>query len=187
MKRTRRRKTKTSKCKGAFFPGTGKPPACRCRESRADHRHMKYFIKTNFDLCTGCHLCQLACSEHLLGGYNPHRAGLRVRHSAENLYHFPVVCGHCRNPFCANVCPVGAIFRHPESGAMCVDSDACTGCRLCQRYCPVDMIQVDPEMKIAVKCDYCNGEDPRCVSACPTGALERIAARKTPDRKVSDE
>ena len=36
------------------------------------------FIKTNFDLCTGCGICQLVCSQRLLGGYNPHRALLRI-------------------------------------------------------------------------------------------------------------
>lgn len=136
-----------------------------------------YFIKTNFDLCTGCGLCQLACSEHLLGGYNPHWAGIRIRHMSENLYHFPMVCNHCQNPFCANVCPAGAIFRDPATGAVKVDPMTCTACGLCQRFCPIGMIRVDPDRKAAVKCDLCAGEEPRCVSACPTGALIKVTVK----------
>jgi Fe-S-cluster-containing hydrogenase component 2 len=33
------------------------------------------------------------------------------------------------------------------------------------------MIAVDPDVKKSVKCDLCAGA-PRCVAACPTGALE---------------
>lgn len=130
-----------------------------------------HFIKTSFDRCTGCSLCQLACSARLLGGYNPHRAALAIRHRTENLYHFPTVCNHCQNPFCANVCPVAAISRHPDTGAMVVNSGACIGCGMCARYCPIDMIRVDADRGKAVKCDLCGGDTPRCVATCPTGAL----------------
>lgn len=129
------------------------------------------FIKTNFDLCTGCELCQLACSQRLLGGYNPHRALLRITHARENLYHFPTVCNQCANPYCATVCPVDAIQRNAATGAMVVDHDKCVACGLCHRYCPIQMAGVDPDLKKSVKCDLCEG-DPHCVRACPTGALE---------------
>ncbi|MDJ0784190.1 MAG: 4Fe-4S dicluster domain-containing protein [Desulfosarcinaceae bacterium] len=132
---------------------------------------LQRFIKTNFDLCTGCSLCQLACSQRLLGGYNPHRAVLKITHSCENLYHHPVVCNQCRNPYCANVCPVGAISREAATGAMVVDRERCVGCNLCHRYCPIGVVGVDPALKKSVKCDLCGGS-PRCVGACPTGALE---------------
>ena len=128
------------------------------------------FIKTNFDRCSGCGLCLLACSEQLLGGYNPHRALLHIRHTAENLYHFPTVCNQCENAYCATVCPVKAIDRNTTTGAMVVDHDRCIGCGLCQRYCPIHMIKVDPDINKAVKCDLCGGS-PACIAACPTGAL----------------
>ncbi len=130
-------------------------------------------IRTNFDLCTGCCLCQLACNEGHQGGYNPHLALLRVTHRQENLYHFPEVCNQCRNPYCAVVCVAGAVKRNPDTFAMEVDPDACIGCGLCERYCPAGMIRLDLETKKAMKCDLCKGE-PACASACPTGALELV-------------
>ena len=140
-----------------------------------------FFIKTNFDLCTGCSLCQLACSQRLLGGYNPRRALLRITHKTENLYHFPTVCNQCENAYCANVCPVKAITRDPETRALVVDHDKCVGCNLCNKYCPIQMAGVDPDLKKSVKCDLCGG-DPACVAVCPTGALE-LAWRIVPDKE----
>ncbi len=127
-------------------------------------------IQTRFDLCTGCRLCQMACSFHHLDGYNPRRSRLRIEDRSENLYHFPVVCNQCENPYCANVCPVNAIERDPKTSALVVDQERCIGCGLCIRYCPVEMIHLDPVLEKAVKCNLCNGI-PECVSACPTSAL----------------
>ena len=146
------------------------------------------FIKTNFDLCTGCSLCQLACSARLLGGYNPHRAVLKIQHRSENLYHFPVVCNQCTNAYCANVCPVEAIRREPATGAMVVDHDTCVACNQCHRYCPIHVVGVDASLKKSIKCDLCHGS-PQCVHVCPTGALQlasKTSALK-PSKDSSDE
>ncbi len=133
------------------------------------------FIKTNFDLCTGCRICQLVCSERLFGGYNPRRSVLSIRDSRENLVHEPVVCHHCENPFCKSVCPTGAISRNETTGAMIIDRQTCIGCGLCQKYCPLGVIFRDTEMKKSFKCDLCEGK-PECVQVCPTGALELVEA-----------
>jgi Fe-S-cluster-containing hydrogenase component 2 len=151
-------------------PVPAQPPG-KGRLGKISIMERQLYIRTNFDRCTGCSICQLACGMHHLGGYNPHRALLKIKHLKENLYHFPTVCNQCANAYCANVCPVEAIRRDPQSGALVVDQDTCVGCDLCHRYCPIGMVTVDPELKKALKCDLCGG-DPRCVAACPTGALE---------------
>ena len=133
----------------------------------------RLFIKTNFDLCTGCSLCQLACSGKILGGYNPYRSALRIRNERENLYHFRVVCNQCDNAYCMNVCPAQAISADAATGVKLVDHDKCVGCGICARYCPIGVIAVDPELKKSVKCDMCGG-DPLCVKTCPTGALQAV-------------
>ena len=128
------------------------------------------FLRTHFDLCTGCSLCQLACSRKITGGFNPRRSVLKIDPARENLVHFPVVC---RNPFCANVCPAQALSLDQKGLAWVVDQEACTGCGLCVAYCPLGVIHLDHDTNKAVKCDLCGG-DPECVKACPTGALELI-------------
>ncbi|WP_304511692.1 4Fe-4S dicluster domain-containing protein [Desulfobacula sp.] len=131
---------------------------------------MKAFIHTNFDKCTGCSICQLACSMDLVKGYNPRRARLLILPKNENLYHIPVLCNQCENAYCMNVCPSKAIFRG-DDGIVCIDQDKCIGCGLCTQYCPMGVIQLDTDTKKAVKCELCQGK-PLCVEACPTGALE---------------
>ncbi|MBC7322564.1 MAG: 4Fe-4S dicluster domain-containing protein, partial [Acetomicrobium sp.] len=96
----------------------------------------KINIITHFDLCTGCKLCQLACSERIFAGYNPHKSLLQIKHHSENLYHFPIVCNQCENAYCSRVCPVDAILRDSFTGAMVVDPDKCIACNLCNIYCP---------------------------------------------------
>ena len=106
------------------------------------------------------------------GGYNPGRSRLIISHKRENLYHKPIVCNQCKNAYCMNVCPAGAITRN-DRGVVLIDQERCIGCRLCVEFCPEHLVSMDPDTDKAVKCDMCSN-DPECVKACPTGALEFI-------------
>lgn len=130
-------------------------------------------IRTNFDLCTGCSICQLACSEKKTGGYNPRAALLQIRHANEGLIHEPVVCRQCQNPYCRTVCPAEAVGRDEITGAVIIDRDKCTGCGLCVKYCYLGAVRLSKDGRKAEKCDFCGG-DPACVKECPTGALEVV-------------
>ncbi len=120
----------------------------------------------DFDLCTGCAICTLACSKEKAGGYNPRLARLKLEQAMEGLVTEPVVCNQCDNAYCEKVCPVTAIER--KNGIPVVDRESCIGCRRCQQYCPKGVIVMQD--KKAAKCDLCAGE-PACVKQCPTGAL----------------
>ncbi len=133
---------------------------------------IKTLIHIHFDKCTGCSLCQLACSMDLTCGYNPRRSRLAIHRRHENLYHIPVVCNQCENAYCMNVCPSNAITRN-DKGIVCIDQKGCVGCGLCVEHCPIGAVTLDPDTKKAVKCELCQG-NPLCVEVCPTGALELI-------------
>ncbi|TVQ99573.1 MAG: 4Fe-4S dicluster domain-containing protein [Desulfovibrionales bacterium] len=133
------------------------------------------FIRTHFDACTGCQLCQAACSLHMFGGYNPRKSMLTIRRKWENMAHIPVVCEQCASPMCLRACPVQAISRDEKTKVVGIDREKCISCGLCDRYCPLGMIHLDAESGKAFKCDLCDGS-PSCVKACPTGALDLITS-----------
>ena len=47
----------------------------------------------------------------------------------------PMMCQHCENPPCVDVCPTGASFQR-EDGLALVDRHTCIGCRYCMMACP---------------------------------------------------
>jgi len=47
----------------------------------------------------------------------------------------PVMCQHCENPPCVDVCPTGASFKRKD-GIVLVDRHLCIGCRYCMMACP---------------------------------------------------
>lgn len=47
----------------------------------------------------------------------------------------PLMCQHCENPPCVDVCPTGASMRRAD-GIVKVDMHRCIGCRFCMLACP---------------------------------------------------
>jgi Fe-S-cluster-containing hydrogenase component 2 len=87
------------------------------------------------------------------------------------------LCKQCPHPTpCANACPNDAIVVKPPTNARVVDPGKCSGCKMCQRACPWDMMCFDSDANQATKCFLCDGA-PKCVEACPSGALAYIAWR----------
>lgn len=48
---------------------------------------------------------------------------------------FPVMCQHCSDPPCVEVCPTGASFKR-DDGIVLIDRHLCVGCRYCEMACP---------------------------------------------------
>lgn len=47
----------------------------------------------------------------------------------------PMMCQHCEQPPCVDVCPTGASFKRAD-GIVMVDRHLCIGCRYCMMACP---------------------------------------------------
>lgn len=89
--------------------------------------------------CIGCWGCSVACKEeHFLprGIYwNRVLIGESGKYPTVTKIMYPVLCNHCKEAACVEVCPTGATFQR-EDGIVMVDYDQCTGCRYCVIACP---------------------------------------------------
>lgn len=129
-------------------------------------------INVNPENCTGCRLCEFACSVRSYGQSNPSRARIYVvvGEADGRLACVPVLCQQCVDPLCMRLCPAQALHRHPDTNAVVVDANLCLGCRTCVEVCPFGAPSVDPRLGICQKCTLCDG-DPACVRICPNEAL----------------
>ncbi len=89
--------------------------------------------------CAGCQTCTAACKvdnfvppgifwsevyDYEVGEYPSTRR-----------FFLPILCMHCKNPICKDVCPTGATTQR-EDGIVSIDYDKCIGCRYCEIACP---------------------------------------------------
>ena len=144
----------------------------------------------------GCNQCVTACNdEH---GLRPVHGNLTdaqwirkvslKNKSTGHAFNMPMMCQHCENPPCVDVCPTGASFKR-EDGIVLVDKHICIGCRYCMMACPykarsfihevhTDQLPVAPRGKGTVEsCTLCvhkvdNGDgSTACSEACPEQAI----------------
>jgi len=134
---------------------------------------IKKTLFVDFERCTGCRICELACSLYKEGEVNPSRSRIHVVKWEEEGIDLPIVCQQCEEPLCEAVCPTKAITRNPDTGALVVDYNKCIGCRTCILACPFGGIAFDPVERRIMKCDLCEGE-PKCAQFCPTEALAYV-------------
>ncbi len=129
----------------------------------------------NPNKCTGCKICELACSYKHLKTMNPMRSRIHVVRIAHEPIDSPIYCIQCG--LCISACPSAAISRNMKTGAIKVDPKRCTGCGICVHVCPYGAATLDPESGKALMCDLCDG-DPECVKACPENALLYLDSEK---------
>ena len=136
---------------------------------------MEKIILIDPDKCVGCRHCALACSftHESLFGLGKSRITTFWMYTAGR--HVPLMCQHCASPLCMDVCPMEAISRKEDTGAVIIDSDLCIGCRMCMVVCPFGAVTWDADSKRMIKCDLCDG-DPSCVRHCLYGALTWVDA-----------
>ena len=130
---------------------------------------MKY-LNIDAAKCSGCRMCELACSVTKEKRIVPDKARISVIADFGKGVSTPVVCMQCSDAPCMDVCPTKALSRDSSSGAVIICEQKCIGCKLCTTVCPYGAIVFIPEKKCVIKCDLCEGE-PTCVKFCPTGAL----------------
>jgi tetrathionate reductase subunit B len=88
----------------------------------------------------------------------------------------PVMCQHCAEPPCVDVCPTGASFKRAD-GIVLVDRHSCIGCRYCVMACPYKARSFVHEPVSDQKPDVPRGKG--CVEGC-TLCVHRIDKGGTP-------
>ena len=143
------------------------------------------WIVRNYENCSGCRRCELACSMHHEGWMWPEASKIRVFMPFPGL-EIPHLCAQCDDYPCMESCPVDAISIDPRTTAVIVDREACTGCGACIHACPGSVPYLHPKDRKANICDLCGG-DPECVKVCQEagyGALKLVHERMNSGRKL---
>ncbi len=142
--------------------------------------------------CIGCQACVQACSE-----CDTHRGESMIHleyvDRTESVQTVPVVCMHCHQPTCAEVCPADAIKRTGDGVVQSARKPRCIACGNCVVACPFGVPELHEERAIMLKCDMCYdrtsvGLKPMCATVCPSQALyfgtreeiERMRPRSAP-------
>ena len=144
--------------------------------------------------CIGCKCCEVACHEQ---NNNPPEVKWRQVGEIEGglfpdtkRFYISMSCNHCGDPACLNGCPVDAYYKDETTGIVRIKDDVCIGCQYCTWNCPYGAPQFNKERGMVTKCDMCHGriergQNPACVEACPSGALE-IERFKVEEWKISE-
>jgi molybdopterin-containing oxidoreductase family iron-sulfur binding subunit len=153
------------------------------------HKDVRWGLLVDVDRCsTDCDACVSACQEENRLPV-PTRATdprwirkLEIVDAGRPARALPVMCQHCAEPPCVDVCPTGASFKRAD-GIVLVDRHRCIGCRYCMMACPYQarsfvhepVTGQNPDVPRGKGCvESCNlcvhrvdrGERPACVDAC---------------------
>jgi len=132
--------------------------------------------------CLACRSCEMACAKAHAGVEDIVEAILaelplvpRTRVMDADGRNVPIQCRHCEDAPCVTVCPSGALYKDEQTGRTLTAPEKCIGCKACVVVCPFGAVVWNDRVHRIIKCDLCEGitgegEEPRCVTACPTHA-----------------
>ena len=126
-------------------------------------------LLVDHSLCSGCRICELACSFNKTGKVFPSMSRITILNKFHESESYILVCRQCEKPACVQVCPSEALRK--VNGVVVLNEEVCMGCGACKRACKLDGIkEFDGKF---FKCDLCGGS-PVCAELCPTGAIKYV-------------
>ena len=146
--------------------------------------------------CHDCNNCFLACKDEFVENdwppysvaqpWHGHRwmnimRKERGQYPKVDVAYLPTPCMHCDNAPCVKAAKDGAISKRKD-GIVIIDPEKAKGQKDLVDACPYGAIWWNADKAVPQKCTFCahlleDGWDkPRCVHACPTGAMEMVYA-----------
>ncbi len=198
---------------GVFLYGIGTAKQVQARSlDEAASSSVRWGMLIDVNRCdSGCDECVTACNtENGLQGHGRPETDaqwirkIELRDPASGRQNsLPVMCMHCEDAPCVDVCPTGASFKRPD-GIVLVDKHTCIGCRYCISACPYkarsfvhealhDQKTHAPRGKGTVEsCTMCvhridDDRQPACVEACNSkgGGAMLFGDLNDPDSEIS--
>ena len=154
--------------------------------------------------CHDCNNCFLACKdEYIENDWPPYSVAQpwhghrwmnimrkeRGQYPLVDVAYLPTPCMHCDNAPCIKAAKKGAVSKRKD-GIVIIDPKKAKGQKDLVDACPYGAIWWNADKAVPQKCTLCvhllkdGWEKPRCVQACPTGALEVVYAEDAEMLKI---
>lgn len=152
---------------------------------------VKWALVVDITKCNGCYNCFLACKDEYWGNdYLPYSVSQprhghfwmqiltkeRGKYPYVRVAYMPLPCMHCDDAPCIKAAKDNAIYKRPD-GIVIIDPQKAVNQKNLVDSCPYGVIFWNEEKRLPQKCTLCahlldkGWKEPRCVQACPTGAL----------------
>jgi Fe-S-cluster-containing dehydrogenase component len=157
--------------------------------------------------CTGCNNCVLATKDEHIGNDFPGYAAAQPAHghawislerhtrgsgSMVDVSYLPRMCNHCDDAPCIKAAGDGAIYKR-DDGVVIIDPVKARGRKHLVSACPYGAITWNEEAEVPQTWIFDahlldrGWEKPRCVQACPTGAMEAVHVSDEALRRLAAE
>lgn len=151
----------------------------------------KWNLIIDVEKCEDCNNCLLACKDEHVDNEFPEYTVSQPKHGHRwidilrkergqypfiDVAYVPVPCYHCDDAPCVKAAKDGAVYQRKD-GIVIIDPVKARGREKIVKSCPFDAIWWNEEKNVPQKCTFCahlldeGWKEPRCVNACPTGAL----------------
>ncbi len=141
--------------------------------------------------CEDCNNCFISCKDEFVDNDFPKYSASQPKHGHRwinimrkergqypliDVAYLPRPCMHCDNAPCIKAAKKETIIKRND-GIVLIDPEKAIGQKDIVNACPYDAIWWNEEKNIPQKCSFCahlldqGWKAPRCVQACPTGAM----------------
>jgi Fe-S-cluster-containing dehydrogenase component len=154
--------------------------------------------------CHDCNNCFLACKDEYVDNDFPPYSSAQPRHGHRwvdilrqergqypqvDVSYLPILCMHCDNASCMGESGDEAVYKR-DDGIVIIDPVKAKGRKDILDSCPYGVIWWNEQKAIPQKCTFCvhlledGWKAPRCVQACPTGAMRIVRMEESDMERV---